>query len=468
MIVEEVKKSILQDAILGNLSKFQQNDSIIDNYLYNIKNNIKKSKEVNNNFIFNVKVKNNWKVVKLGEICEIYGGKRIPAGRKLTNINTGYPYIRVADMDNMTIDVENILYVPVDIYPSINKYIISKNDLYITVAGTIGRIGFIPEILDKANLTENANKIVFNNINKKWLYYTLISPFIQKQINEFTTKVGQPKLAIKRIVNLEIPIPCLEEQERIVRKIEELFYRLDDIKSIEEELLYLKNKFPSEFKKSLMQYAISGKLTMQSKKESIEEILVKIEEINKITNNIVGPFEIPANWRWIRFGELVEFNIGKTPPRANLEYWNGKYPWVSISDMNENDVIIKTKEFISDKAFENIFKKKISKKGTLLMSFKLTVGRCSILDIDAFHNEGIISIYPKIDSYDFKKYLFKILPYITKYGDTKGAIKGNTLNSKSLKELLIPVPPLGEQQRIVEKLELLLPLCDDIQNLIKN
>ena len=102
------------------------------------------------------------------------------------------------------------------------------------------------------------------------------------------------------------------------------------------------------------------------------------------------------------------------------------------------------------------------------MSFKLTVGKCSILNIDAFHNEGIISIYPKYDSEILKNYLMKILPFMTKYGDTKGAIKGNTLNSKSLKELLIPLPPIEEQKRIVNKIEELLPLLKDVDNIVNS
>ena len=164
----------------------------------------------------------------------------------------------------------------------------------------------------------------------------------------------------------------------------------------------------------------------------------------------------------------MEFSIGKTPARADLSFWDKDYPWVSISDMVDDGYISETKEYVSNKAFNEIFKGKISKKGTLIMSFKLTVGRCSILNIDAFHNEGIISIYPSYDSDVLKKYLMKILPFMTKYGDTKGAIKGNTLNSKSLKELLIPLPPIEEQKRIVDKIEKLLPLLEDVDDLINS
>lgn len=80
-----------------------------------------------------------WKWCRLGEIVTVLGGKRIPAGRQLTSENTGHKYIRVSDMKNRTVDISGLLYVPEDIYPSISRYIINKEDIYITVAGTIVR-----------------------------------------------------------------------------------------------------------------------------------------------------------------------------------------------------------------------------------------------------------------------------------------------------------------------------------------
>lgn len=468
MIGDRLKKSILLSAFKGNLTKREETDTNIDEYLVNIKEFDKiKRKDLDDKIEPLYEIPNNWKWVQLGDITGIYGGKRIPAGRKLSETDTGYKYIRVADMNDYTVELNNIKYVPKDIYHQIKNYVINKDDLYITVAGTIGKIGYIPIELDGANLTENANKIVFSNINKMWLFYVLKSPVVQQQIDNMITKVGQPKLAIKRIVNILIPLPPLEEQQRIVAKIEELFAKLDEIKPIEEKLKELKNKFSIEMKTSLLQSAVSGKLSIQNNNESVQNIIDEFKNkkiiISKIDN---PPFNIPDNWMWIKFGDLVDFNIGKTPPRADSSYWEDDYNWVAISDMTENGYIEFTKEKISQKANDKVFKGKISKVGTLIMSFKLTVGRCSILNIDAFHNEGIISIYPNYDSEILKKYLFKILPFITKYGDTKGAIKGNTLNSKSLEKLLIPLPPLEEQQRIVDKLDQLLPLCNEIEKLV--
>ncbi len=175
------------------------------------------------------------------------------------------------------------------------------------------------------------------------------------------------------------------------------------------------------------------------------------------------PFDIPDSWEWIRFKDLVDYSMGKTPPRKETEYWsNGTLPWVSIADLVTDGTVTATKECVNSFAAENTFKGKISKAGTLLMSFKLTVGKVSILGIDAFHNEAIISIYPFVDPDNITTmFLFATLPLLSQSGDTKSAIKGNTLNSDSLDALLIPLPPIMEQKRIFDKLhELTTPLLD--------
>ena len=138
------------------------------------------------------------------------------------------------------------------------------------------------------------------------------------------------------------------------------------------------------------------------------------------------PFDIPDSWEWVRFKDLVDYSMGKTPPRKETEYWsNGTLPWVSIADLVADGTVTATKECVNSFAAENTFKGKISKAGTLLMSFKLTVGKVSILGIDAFHNEAIISIYPFVDPDKITSmFLFATLPLLSQSGDTKSAIKG--------------------------------------------
>ena len=230
---------------------------------------------------------------------------------------------------------------------------------------------------------------------------------------------------------------------------------------------------PQELKNSIIQLAIRGGLVEQRTEEGSAEELYSLIQAEKKSKGIynskkmepikedVIPYDIPDNWRWVRFGDIVEYNMGKTPPRAEAEWWKPEHPWVSIADMPENGHITSTKECVSMSAINEKFGNKVSQAGTMIMSFKLTVGRVSVLDIDAVHNEAIISIYPFYDDDKaIQSYLFKLLPTVTQYGDTKNAIKGKTLNSTSICNLLIPLPPLAEQKRIVAKIEELLPYIE--------
>ena len=250
-IKEQLKKSILQEAIQGKLVPQLAEEGTAQDLLEQIKkeklNLVKEGKlkksalatsvifrgddnkywEKSGDSIVCIDeeipfgIPSSWSWCRLGNIASVKGGKRIPVGEKLTTENTGHMYIRVADMKENTVKTDDIHYISESIYQKIKSYTISTEDLYITVAGTIGSVGEIPKVFDNANLTENADKIVFRGICKKFLMYCLLSNFVQSQIKKCTTKVGQPKLAIVRIEDLLIPVPPIKEQYRIVHKIEQ-------------------------------------------------------------------------------------------------------------------------------------------------------------------------------------------------------------------------------------------------------
>lgn len=176
------------------------------------------------------------------------------------------------------------------------------------------------------------------------------------------------------------------------------------------------------------------------------------------------PFELPEGWEWCRLPDISNYQVGKTPPSKDNSYWdiNGTgIPWVSIADLNHNGYVSSTAKMVTDKAKNMSFSYPPVKAGTILMSFKLTVGKVSILEIDAFHNEAIISINHHLGIE--KKYLFSVLPLMSKLGRTKQAIMGNTLNSESLSMLLLPIPSQQEQIRIISKYEELMSLCDQLE-----
>ena len=230
---EDMTKSILQYAIQGKLVEQREEEGTGEELYRQIQaekkrlikeGKIKKEKPLpeiaEDEIPFDIP--GSWKWVRIGTVATILGGKRIPAGRKLSSNDTGYIYIRVSDMKDGYVSTENLQYVPEDIFPSISKYIIHKEDVFITVAGTIGRVGKIPPELDGANLTENADRLVFSLMDQDWLIKCMQSSLVQNQIADATTKVGQPKLAIIRIQNMLIPLPPLSEQKRIVAKLEEI------------------------------------------------------------------------------------------------------------------------------------------------------------------------------------------------------------------------------------------------------
>ena len=186
-------------------------------------------------------------------------------------------------------------------------------------------------------------------------------------------------------------------------------------------------------------------------------------QLKDITDEL--PFEIPDGWSWTRFTQIVSFDLGKTPDRHNKKYWDdGKYPWFAISDLQERATVNSTKEKISAAALRDKFAGELIPQGTLLMSFKLTVGKTSILGIDAVHNEAIISIFPIISEHEItRNFLLNALPVIVLCVKKREAVKGVTLNSSKLAAMFIPLPPLAEQQRIVSRVDELLAQIDIIE-----
>ena len=193
-----------------------------------------------------------WEVKKVEDICEVKGGKRLPKGYQLEDEDNAFPYIRVADMYMGGIKQDDIKYVPRDIVDKIKNYKISKDDLFISVAGTLGIVGQVPDELDGANLTENADKLCNIQINKLYLMKVLQSNIIQSIIEAEQTKSAQPKLALTRIKEFLIPIPSDREQVKIASILVEVDEKINVYENKKNKLEMLK--------KGLMQKLLIGKI----------------------------------------------------------------------------------------------------------------------------------------------------------------------------------------------------------------
>lgn len=166
-----------------------------------------------------------WAVVRLGDLTKVRGGKRLPKGTSLVDEDTGFPYIRVTDMRGQSVNREGLLFVPREVQPRISRYIIRSDEVYISIAGTIGTTGMVPPELDGANLTENAARLTITDRRclPKFLMFALQTRAVQEQFRKHTAKNAQPKLALTRIEQVLVPLPLsIDEQVAIVGILERL------------------------------------------------------------------------------------------------------------------------------------------------------------------------------------------------------------------------------------------------------
>lgn len=496
MTPQELKNSILQLAIQGKLVEQRPEEGTAEELFTQIQQEkkrliaekkIKKEKPLpeitEDEKPFDIP--ESWKWVKLGEIVTVLGGKRIPAGRQLTTENTGYKYIRVSDMKDGTVLTDGLLYIPSDIFPSIARYIIHKEDVYITVAGTIGRVGKIPEEIDGANLTENADRLVFSMLEQNWLIKCLESNIVQSQIANVTTKVGQPKLAIKRIQKLIIPLPPFAEQKRIVAKFEELLPYIDRYEQAWSKLEQFNNLFPEDMKKSLLQYAIQGKLVEQRPEEgTAEELFARIQEekqrliaekknkkekpLPEITEE-EKPFDIPESWKWVYLLDIIE-----EKPSNGYSPKGVTYP----TEIKNLTLTATTSGRFKDDAFKYVDISKEDASKYWLKNNDLLIQRSNSREL-----VGTSCIYTGADNaYIYPDLMMRMhvssqvdiyyIDYVLKAPVTRNYYMASAsgtsesmpkINQKIVSFTLVPLPPLAEQKRIVEKLEQLLPLCERLK-----
>ena len=157
--------------------------------------------------------------LSIGSFASVKGGKRLPKGVEYSVVPTAHPYIRVVDLMDRTVNLDDLQYLDDTTQKAISRYIINKNDVYISIAGTIGQIGMVPECLDGANLTENAAKIVLNSdalVLPEYLMWFLALPAGQQQIDSKTMHTTQPKLALFRIEEIEVLVPSFDQQRYFI------------------------------------------------------------------------------------------------------------------------------------------------------------------------------------------------------------------------------------------------------------
>ena len=261
----------------------------------------------------------------------------------------------------------------------------------------------------------------------------------------------------------------MEEQKRIVAKLEEILPEVEEYGRAQEELNALEAALPGRLRKSLLQEAVEGRLVPQNPDDEPAAVLlqrIRAEKARLIQEGKIKkqkplppitdeekPFPIPASWEWVRLGEVILENMGGgTPDKLNPKYWGGTIPWASVKDLHANR-LYKTQDYITEEGLQNS-SARILKKGTIIICTRMALGKITIADIDVAINQDLrwITLSNLFDK-GFFIYLYSTLS-IKGSGVTVKGIRIENLHNK-----LIPLPPLEEQKRIVAKLEEVLPLC---------
>ena len=322
-------------------------------------------------------------------------------------------------------------------------------------------------------------------IHNLYILYFLKTPnFIKNGIINMTGTAGQQRIPVSYISTYLFPLPPLKEQERIVKKVDDLMALCDKLEQEEEKLLALDKNFMENLPKSILQYAVEGKLVLQDiydepasllydKIIKEKENLIKQGKIKKekplppITDDDI-PYEIPENWKWVRLGEVCDLYTGnsinaekKKKKYANLSQG---YDYIATKDVNFNSIIDYNNGI---KIPFNEINFKIAKKNTILLCIEGgSAGRkIGFLNQDVCFGNKLCNINGLLLHNQYLFYLAQSPIFLSIFNANKAGIIGG-VSVNLIKNIIFPLPPLKEQERIVKKVDELLTYCNKLKDYI--
>lgn len=361
-----------------------------------------------------------WREVKLGDVCDVKGGKRLPKGSSLTTIKNNHPYIRVRDLgQNKILQLnQDYEYVDDETQKTISRYTVSQNDVLISIVGTIGLIGIVGRSLDKSNLTENCVKLInLKEIDKDFLYYYLISKRGQDEIKQGTVGAVQAKLPLKNIQSIKISLPPLGVQ----RKIAGVLGVLDD-------KIELNNK-------------INNNLEQQAQ-ALFKSWFVDFE-----------PFggKMPDDWKIGKLEDVVDVIMGQSP--SGNSYNEKGRGCIFFQGRAEFGFRFPTIKLFTTEP------RRMARQNDILMSVRAPVGDVNVAHEDCCIGRGLCAIRSKDNFQSFILYTLWSIQNKLNIFNGEGTVFGS-INKDSLNNLEIIVP----NSNTIQKFE---NLCSPLDNLIR-
>lgn len=471
MTPDDLKYSILKLAFSGKLVPQISSEKIVDKHSFKLED-----------APFDVPESWNWNY--LGKCAEIYTGNSISESvkkAKYLNKKDGLDYIGTKDVEfNHSINYNNGVRIPEN---DNFKHAVAGSILLCIEGGSAGRkIAIADRTICFGNKLCNFTALTIDN---KFLYFYLQSSFFKRVFSDNISGIIGG-VSINKLKNILLPIPPLEEQKRIASRIEELLPLLDKYEDAWNDISLFNSKFPSDIKKSILQYAVQGKLVKRIQEEGtgaryLNEIIsehskllknkkIKNLKYKKEINDEEIPFSIPSHWAWARLAQVCTKIVdGDHNPPAGI---NASTSFLMLSAINIADsgiVELSRLRFLTKEQYEEENLRTQTKEGDILFTIVGTLGRSCIYDgkLNVCFQRSVSVITTSI----FNKYLKYVFdsPYIQNFmikNATGTAQKGFYLNQ--VNDLLIPIPPLEEQKRIVNKIEEVLLKINSIKGDIKN
>lgn len=490
MIAEQLRRSLLQAAIQGKLTEQLDTDGDARDLLKEIKiekdrltkeGKIKKDKplpEITEDEI-PFEIPNNWCWVRIGDIARInprnnIDDEKIVSFIPMTLLNDGY---------SNSFTHEKSVWKNVKsgfTHFSNNDVIVAK----ITPCFQNRKSAVMRDLFNGfgAGTTELhvIRPISSHLLSNYLLFFFKTDYFIADGVLSMTGTAGQQRVGKEYIQNILFPFPPLAEQKRIVEALNEFISEIAELEKLEIKVETLQESFPRKMKDSILQAAITGKLTEQMESDGdardlLKEIkiekdhLIKEGKIKKdkpipvITEDEI-PFDIPENWCWVRLADIGEIIGGGTPKTEEKRNWqNGDIPWLTPADMkNVNGKYVSRGERNISNYGLSHSSAQLLPKGSVVFSSRAPIGYIAITNNALCTNQGFKSIVPyrlQMNEYIYY-FLMSFTQEIIKHGS------GTTFKEVSgsvMKNIIFPLPPISEQFRIVERLNRLLPLCDSLE-----
>lgn len=478
-IASDLRQSVLQAAMQGKLTTQKAEDGDARGLLLAIREEKeklvqeKKSKKekplapvTDEEIPFDIP--DNWVWCRLGEIITLVSGQDFSPHQYSDTVQEGFPYITGASNFGNHSIIENR-------WTKTPRCIVSRGDLLLVCKGSgYGRVMICN--LTSAHIARQIMGIrQNNNVDVQFILLFLESNF------DILKRFGQgviPGISRGDVLNMQFPLPPLPEQRRIVARVEALMKEIDKLEQTEKELEAIKAAFPADMKASLLQAAMQGKLTEQKAEDGdARDLLLAIREekeklvkekkkkkekpLAPITDEEI-PFDIPENWVWCRLGDLV-FNHGQKKPDKTFSY-------IDVGTLDNVNHKLNKKENILEGKNAPSRARKIVKEGDVLYStVRPYLHNICVIDRSFSHEPIASTAFAVMSCLDglCNKYLYWSLlsPYFDAYANDPANSKGvayPAINDTTFYNAIIPLPPLAEQHRIVEKLDQLLPLCDSL------